>query len=454
MTVKYWLCRAIVALVLFNAHAARALDVVPEDSWLFYEIGGGRAFTIPAHASLTRITLDGNSAYNVGFSCGAFDASLSIGNMLNDLAGGVEDMYNQLELAARSAIASLPMLILQRAAPGIYDLFQNGLSLARHEFQLATKTCQQIEQEIAQGQNPYDEWVTVSKTGEWRALMGTGGADVVEEEERIEESAGEDGFAWVGGADAGGRGQPEVRVIGDVARAGANLLMGRAADDTSAFSAPTSGGGVAPRLPELWSTPDEVAAWLTTVVGERVIRTYEGGERQSTPGKGLLPFVAAQQLDIDAKLKDLIAGVTTPTPSNLDEVAAPGPGLTKELIDAFRWKLSASEQAIYGAKLAGEVSLSRVLERALLARRVLLAGRAEPNVAQNGPALSQLETSVAELETEIDNLLFEHRTRREVVSHTSAAVLGVARLRANESRGRPVQTLTDPRGITEEGVVK
>jgi uncharacterized ParB-like nuclease family protein len=73
--------------------------------------------------------------------------------------------------AANSAIASLPALILQRANPGLYDLFQNALLQAEETLKLATKSCEQMEAEIAAGKNPNADLLTLSKGNDWKVQM-------------------------------------------------------------------------------------------------------------------------------------------------------------------------------------------------------------------------------------------------------------------------------------------
>ena len=66
-------------------------------------------------------------------------------NTLNDIGAGIDNMMNAMTAAASAAIAALPALILQRANPGLYDMFQNALLQAEETMQLATKSCEQME---------------------------------------------------------------------------------------------------------------------------------------------------------------------------------------------------------------------------------------------------------------------------------------------------------------------
>jgi hypothetical protein len=93
-----------------------------------------------------------------------------------------------------------------------------------------------------------------------------------------------------------------------------------------------------------------------------------------------------------------------------------------------------SEHPMLIAKLAGQVALERTVERALLARRMLLTGMRDPHVSAT-PAPKQLKSFLADLEREIDNLLFESRIRQDVSAHTAELLLRDERGRRTDSQG-------------------
>jgi predicted nuclease with RNAse H fold len=63
------------------------------------------------------------------------------------------------------------------------------------------------------------------------------------------------------------------------------------------------------------------------------------------------------------------------------------------------------------------------VEKALFARRLLLSGRQVPEVYATEVAREHADKSIEELDKEIENLLFETRVRKEVVSGTVATLL-------------------------------
>jgi hypothetical protein len=56
---------------------------------------------------------------------------------------GVDDAVNAVTNSANAAISSLPSLMLQRALPGVYDMFQEYKLDAETEIDLANKSCEE-----------------------------------------------------------------------------------------------------------------------------------------------------------------------------------------------------------------------------------------------------------------------------------------------------------------------
>ena len=297
-----------------------------QDSVWYYQIGGADPVSLPANASVISIPLRGSAALSLGYSCGRFDPVAAVTHTLNEIGAGLDNMMNAMTAAATGAIASLPALILQRANPGLYDLFQNALIQAEDTLQLATKSCEQMEAELAQGKNPYADLITLSKGTDWKVQMGIGGNDVVTAKKAVETASGRHGIPWIGGS-AGGEGQPVLRFTGDLVAAGYNIQLNRPLTDTS--SVPTSATS---RLAELWSSPDQARQWAVEVVGENIVTTCDTCRKDSIPGTGLLPGLHQESTVVAQELQRLVNQTVPPTLTHLQQVAAPGIAITRQVI--------------------------------------------------------------------------------------------------------------------------
>ena len=425
---------ALAVAIVPDSYAAQAPT---EDGLWYYEIGGAEPVSVPANPAVVSTTLGGSAQLGLGYSCGKFDPVAAVTNTLNDIGSGVDNMMNAMTAAATSAIASLPALILQRANPGLYDLFQNALIKAEETMQLATKSCEQMETEIAQGKNPYADLITLSKGNDWKVQMGIGGNDAVTAKDTVESSNGDNGVPWIGGQ-AGGTGQPVLEFTGDIVEAGYNINMNRAVTDTTPVPAAS-----ATRLSEIWGSPAEARDWTVDVVGENIVTTCDTCRKDSIPGTGLLPKLYQESATVTTEIQNLVSGATPPTLANLDQITAPGVAITRQVIEAIR-EMPASEQSLIMGRLVSEISTARTVEKALYARRLLLSGRQVPEVYATEVAREHADNAIAELDKEIENLLFETRVRKEVVSDTVATLLERAAAKRQSSLTVPEVPTLDP----------
>ncbi len=425
---------ALAVAIVPDSYAAQAPT---EDGLWYYEIGGAEPVSVPANPAVVSTTLGGSAQLGLGYSCGKFDPVAAVTNTLNDIGSGVDNMMNAMTAAATSAIASLPALILQRANPGLYDLFQNALIKAEETMQLATKSCEQMEAEIAQGKNPYADLITLSKGNDWKVQMGIGGNDAVTAKDTVESSNGDNGVPWIGGQ-AGGTGQPVLEFTGDIVEAGYNINMNRAVTDTSPVPAAS-----ATRLSEIWGSPAEARDWTVDVVGENIVTTCDTCRKDSIPGTGLLPKLYQESATVTTEIQNLVSGATPLTLTNLEQITAPGVAITRQVIEAIR-EMPASEQSLIMGRLVSEISTARTVEKALYARRLLLSGRQVPEVYATEVAREHADNSIAELDKEIENLLFETRVRKEVVSDTVATLLERAAAKRQSSLTVPEVPTLDP----------
>lgn len=436
-------CRLVILIASFIVcHPLIAAEAPSDDSLFYYKIGGGRDIAIPPSLNITTIDLS-LSGQASALSCSGFDPMVAIESSLDNLRNGVDNAVNAIELAATAAIANLPGYILQKANPGLYDLFQNALLRANEAFSLATKSCERIQYEIANNTNPFDEWVSVSWGDSWKRSVGIGGANIYDAVDDAE-TAPNEGIEWVGGLRAGGVNQPPIRVLSDVAKAGLNILSQRPPETSS--SLPSS----AP-LAQHFSGPNAVDEWINNVLGEIEVGLCDSCTKGTRPGKGLIPYIEETTEDIVQLLVDLVSGSTQPTRENLEQVEAPGIAVTLQVILAIR-NQSPDEISIVINKLSQEIAEARIMEEAMIIRRLLLAGRKEGYVAANEIAQQEVIQALDELESEISNVIFEKDARNKFVTSTVVELLLRDNAIRQSSVNTPASAPTDPRPLKNGGV--
>ena len=143
------------------------------NSSLYYRLGGRSPYGGTLNKSQLKLTL--GMTLRLNYSCGKFDISLSWTNLMNQ----IKQLGGQIDDAIQAGIAALPMYILYRAEPGLYQLFTTYSAKADLLDAAALKTCEQMEQEINRGGNPYEDFVEQAKELSWKAEANAGG-DVVQ----------------------------------------------------------------------------------------------------------------------------------------------------------------------------------------------------------------------------------------------------------------------------------
>ncbi|MDN9032361.1 integrating conjugative element protein, partial [Enterobacter hormaechei] len=99
--------------------------------------------------------------------------------------------------------------------------------------------------------------------------------------------------------------QRAIRVVGDVTRAGYNLVNGRGVTDTSSI-APASCASLSCQT---WTSPQQAVEWATRVLGEQEQRTCDSCTKTETvPGVGLTPLIQEEYETKLEALQELISG--------------------------------------------------------------------------------------------------------------------------------------------------
>lgn len=399
-------------------------SVIGDD--VLYSIGGGRA--VPMGPGANMYSLGVGMGWRSNMICGDMNLQTTLQNQLNGITNGFQSIMSNVIQNATSAVASLPALIIQRANPGLYNLLSNGILQARLDFDRSKSTCRAIANrmaDIAGGQSGWEQ------LAEGMALKeASSKTDAVAAIEQTEAKRGNRGVPWVGGEQAGGSGQMPIKVVGDVTRAGYNLLNGRNVTDSSAIPSATCGARLSCQS---WPSPQAAADWANRVLGEQVQRTCDGcSKTDSTPGTGLTSLIQ-EEYDIKLKaLEDLLSKRLPTTHANLQAAGSNALPVTRGLIEALREE---PDQDLLSKRLASEVALSSVLEKALLLQRTLLTGRQEPNVAANELAQQAVAQESDLLTLEIQNLKTELELRRSLAANAASEILRRNTLRIEGSRG-------------------
>ncbi|MEE4123954.1 integrating conjugative element protein [Pseudomonas viridiflava] len=407
-------------------NASSSGSVIGDD--VLYSVGGGNAVTMGSAGNMDSISIGGG--WNSNLVCGNMSMNNTLQNQLNGATSGFQTIMGSMLSNATSAVSSLPGLIIQRSNPALYNLLTNGILQGRLDFDRSKGTCRAIADKMLDVAGGQMGWNKIAEGQAMSQAVKNGNTDAVSAVSQVEKQGGNDGITWVGGSKAGGSGQQPIKVVGDVTRAGYNLLNGRGAAETSSISPSSCNNGM---VCSTWSSPQEATTFANRVLGEQQQRTCEDCTKTtSTAGVGLTPLI---QESYDSKLKalqELISGRKPLTSENLTTASSDSLPVTRGVVEALRTE---HDQDILAKRLASEVALSEVLGKALLLQRTMFTGSKEPNIAANDVALQAVSQQNSSLQQEIDNLKTELDMRRNLASNSPTAILQRAQSRKDSSKG-------------------
>ncbi|MEM9257500.1 MAG: integrating conjugative element protein [Pseudomonadota bacterium] len=432
------------SLLLYAGFALAVTSVtVQADDEFYYLLGGGEPVTQAATNRAATSTIGGSIRWNNDLMCGNFDMSLSVQNQLQGLEGSFSDLMDNVISAATGAVASLPALIIQKVNPALYDLLQNGILQGSEEFHIAKAECEDIVERMGDVIDG-NEWEAAARGGWWSGRSVAGG-DILDAKDDADSDGLDEGVTWAGGAQRGGAAQPPVLVVEDTAKAGFNMLLNRNPTNSTSASTVCAEAYICRR----WDNPQAFSDWMVAVVGEKTVRTCEGCDKVETQaGMGLPRQIEVEQEQIALDLEALVLTDAAPTADELEEVSGgPGMRITRRVVEALREE-DPENQEILIARIASEMALSRIMEMAVVARRAILAGSKEPNIANLEVAQEDLGEYIAELEREMDNILYELEVRERIASNTAVAVLQRQQARVSIPISEP-----QPEARFEDGAV-
>jgi integrating conjugative element protein (TIGR03755 family) len=384
---------------------------------LYYQLGGHSPGGNANYRSQIPLQLSLAANLRLNYSCGKFDIGLSWQTLMNN----IEEFGDTISNAVRAGIAALPMYIFERAQPGLYQLFQTYSLKADALIAASLKTCEEMEEQIKQGGNPYEDWANIAKGESWRVRASLNG-DIVEAKRAInrEEEGHRNGVSWIFGERAGGVGTQPLRPVRDLSVAGYNVTLNRQ---------PGASGGVPAdsRMVAAFATSDALATFTTRMLGDQQIYLCEGiancpAATSTSTATGLGPLLDEEIALVRPRLEAIVNGLNSPTSAALAEIGAPGITVNASVIQALR-AMPPESRTLSTSRLAHELGMQRVVDKALIARNVLITGMSLPEVTAAGKVTQTIQEKVGRMNQHIEDLMFEHRIRKEVTSSNALAII-------------------------------
>jgi len=330
----------------------------------------------------------------------------------------------------KGSVAGYPLYKLQQSMPALYNVLQNTAASTQNEFTLKVKDCQQVKQALEQNQSPLESLLSVSDSQGWldaAKRAKSANVDVTETSKSIAQKRDEYGLPWIGNdkGNAGGKFQRPIKVINDVVIAGYNVLLERKPLDSTAKPSE--------RLPMTmtWPTPNDAANWAVKVLGDIQVSASDNKQNQDTKaGIGLSALLQSCanantcSQNIAKALWNLVSGSWVLSEENLRKVSASNLLITDEIILTIQ-HLPREEQLLTVSKLAEEIAVQNMLDRALMMRRILQAGLQVQEVQNLKPALNMVRFALKKLDDDIHSLAFENEVRKKMMTETLGMLVDI-----------------------------
>lgn len=383
-----------------------------DDTW-YFSMGGSDPYVNYRQSNRTNIRFGAGAEWNLFRGC-KFDPRLSITETFSDAQESLYGLFDDVADLAPGLLASWGLSQIQTNFPSEYDFIMKGLVDAKASFQVAMKSCRDLQNDVKAGRDPLEGWIRVSKKQSWD-MGSNSGSNPVTVSAGIDD-AGDRGIALRGGTRYGGVNQQPIRTVEQATEIGYEHLNA-GADDPNAD--PVTGNR---NISRVFPTPESASTWMTSVVGEREVRTCANCQKLNTRvGQGLrLKHKEELNIVVNALQDALASPPHLVEAETLDALSAPGMGIitTENTLRAIR-EAPTAERSILASRLASEIAIARVMEKALIARDLINAGAQDPYLTAAEEAQKEVEYSKRRLNEELENVVFETELRKKVLTNTA-----------------------------------
>lgn len=386
------------------------------DSVLDYTIGSQRSLS--ARRGKPQVDIDfPKFGWNVGASCSGWDVSVSFEGLVDDAESQLNKLQKNVVNSVKGFIGSLPMLLLQREDPGLYEMLNNMLLNGEDIFEAKAETCQNMSERFSKSDNGLGTlqdssfWMDFGqKEQDSRQSKG----DLVKTIDEAEENKGDSGVIGMGGDLCGGEGQESCKPVSAAANEGFQRLAENAGVDAS-------GNPILPWYKKIWKTPGNATDWIKTVVGDVQYATCKECEKlKQTPGIGVYDDIANEANDIRELLREVVSREDIPSISELQKVSSNDVFVNESVVLALRDE--SVQQELFLTRIAEEIALLKTVDKLLAARRILMAGKADPSFSSTQKNVDIVDAKIKILADEV-SLLKEELELKKVARGDTMRIL-------------------------------
>jgi len=312
--------------------------------------------------------------WNIGADCSGFDAGISVEGMMNDLDSQFNRLQRDAVNAMKGFVTRLPMLLIQRMDPGLYELINNGIIKGEDIFNLSVQSCESMSANFSQ--NGFGALANESTYFDFSSSLASDPdkkkTDIVETMNDKGASKGEAGVPKLSGGNCGDKASNPCRPVEDVVKAGVDIAFKKS------FDARTPVGEAKSWIKNVFDSSSEAEDWIKKTLG-----TVEYGtckkctQYDETVGTGVYDDIANEARSIAEDIVDIVDSGKVPTRTELLSISVNDMFVDENVIFALRDEQI--HRGVFISRIADDLALMKVVDKLLAARRILLAGKSDPN---------------------------------------------------------------------------
>jgi integrating conjugative element protein (TIGR03755 family) len=215
------------------------------------------------------------------------------------------------------------------------------------------------------------------------------------------------------GGNCGGADQEACKPVTDAVKDGFEKL--------SEASVDRYGEPIIPWHKHIWTDSDDASDWIKRVVGDVQYSTCKECKKlEQTPGIGVYDDIAEGSEIIREELVKLIDRNDIPKSAELKKVSSNDLYVNEIVILALR--AEQVQQASFVGRLADDIALLKTVDKLLAARRILMAGKSDPNFNATAKNVEVVDAKIKLLADEI-SLIKEELELKKVARGDTMSIL-------------------------------
>ncbi|HIF9337795.1 hypothetical protein [Photobacterium damselae] len=352
------------------------------------------------------------ASINLGGDCGNFDPSTAVSNAFS--GGNIQAMFDGVLNNAVNAAKGFAGRVIQEANPGLYEFLQKGVDLGFSDYLTAFQSCEGVQDLMLD--NTPSALMKKASIGDQlldKAHPNTS-VDITSFMKSPTLRNGNKGVKGVDGQSYGGRGDDALRVVSQTVKAGWCMLSGTSGGQCSGVTNSGVSGSNAPVIDKMFPTAADAERWAINLLGEVSIRTCENCEAvKSTPPQSISQLIDQEKTASFTQLDALVKNMRLEqiTASDLKNISTPTYPISRSLIANLKQEKLATRDALT-QQIAGELATAKILDRVIMLRQILVAGRTNSKLLNNEAVQKEANERIKFLDQSVVNYTKELTLRK------------------------------------------